>query len=705
MFKSRLFIKFFSAIMLLILMFTILYYMLSVPYIKGKVYEIEKTNAKTVMDNVYELIKSSDNGLEAYKDATLQARKEELKNILLIVEQYINSVNREVKEGVISKKAAREKILTQVRNFKFRNNDYIFIIDYNGRMLSNPTYDPKLQGIDQSRLVDVDGKHLLPDMLEIASKKGEGYYSYKWRRVGTATPIDKLSYIKKIPEWDWVMGTGVYIDDIENVVNLREKSIIEDLRRILKKVKLAKTGYIYIFDTNYFNLIHPNKTLENVSAKNFLNPVTRKPLLPEIANVADKPEGFKYKWDKPNDPGHFIYDKISWVRFYKPLGWYICSSVYVDELERSSIILRNRILVVAFTGLLVLIPIGYGLSRKLIGPLRELYITALKVKDGDLTAKSRLKSNDEIGILSDTFNGMIERLRFNIDTLDSKVKERTDELQKAYDELKKLEEMKSSFLSSVSHELRTPLTSVLGFAEIIKESFENIVVPAVNPDNKKVKRAISRISENTGIIISEGERLTSLINDVLDITKMEAGKMVWKCEPINVKDLLKHAARATSSLFRKRDSVMLIIDMEENLPDTLGDYDRIIQVMINLISNAVKFTQEGPITLTAGRQADFLVLSVIDTGIGIPLGQRDEVFEKFKQLGNTLTDKPRGTGLGLPICREIVEHHGGRIWVESSPGEGSTFSFTLPIIKMQIAVNTAKPAPDGNESTGVGKVG
>ncbi|MBF0564660.1 MAG: cache domain-containing protein [Nitrospirae bacterium] len=676
MFKSRLFIKFFSAIILIILMFAILYYMLSVPYIKGKVYEIEKANVKTIMDNVYELVKNSDNGLEAYKEAALQARKEELSNVLLIVEQYINSVNREVKEGIISKKDAEKKILTQVRNFRFRNNDYVFIIDYNERMLSNPTFDdPKLQGIDVSRLVDADGKHLVSEMLEIASKNGEGYYTYKWKRLGTATPIDKLTYFRKIPQWNWVIGTGVYIDDIENVVNLREKSIIEDLRRILRKVKLAKTGYVYIFDKNFVGLIHPNKKLENVSTLSIIDPVTHKPLVPEIAAAAGKPEGFKYKWDKPTDPGHYIYDKISWVQFYKPLGWYICSSVYVDELERSSVILRNRILAVAFMGLLVLIPIGYGLSRKLISPLRELYVTALKVKEGDLMAKSGINSNDEIGILSNTFNDMIDRL-----------KERTYELQKAYDELKKMDEMKSSFLSSVSHELRTPLTSVLGFAEIIKDSLETVIFPLIPLDDKKVKRTVNRINDNINIIISEGERLTTLINDVLDLTKMEAGKMVWKSEPINMGDLLNHAVRATSALFRGKDSIKLMIKTEENLPNTVGDYDRIIQVMINLISNAVKFTLEGSITLKAGAEAGFLVLSVIDTGMGIPLVDQDKVFEKFKQLGDTLTDKPRGTGLGLPICREIVEHHGGRIWVESAHGKGSTFSFLLPLAGTKVDI-------------------
>ncbi|MBF0568017.1 MAG: HAMP domain-containing histidine kinase [Nitrospirae bacterium] len=262
------------------------------------------------------------------------------------------------------------------------------------------------------------------------------------------------------------------------------------------------------------------------------------------------------------------------------------------------------------------------------------------------------------------------------------MKERTTELQAAYDKLKALDELKSAFLSNVSHELRTPLTSIYGFAEIIKESFEKTVLPHVNIEGKKVERSVRNINENIAIIISESERLTSLINNLLDLTKMEAGKMVWKKDIINVQDLLNHAVRVTSSLFQRKDSSALIIESEKNIPDTVGDYDRILQVVINLISNAIKFSTDGDITLRADcRSGGHLTVSVSDKGAGIPIEEQEMVFEKFKQLGDTLTNKPTGTGLGLPICKEIVEHHGGRIWVSSAQGQGSIFSFTLPVIR------------------------
>lgn len=243
---------------------------------------------------------------------------------------------------------------------------------------------------------------------------------------------------------------------------------------------------------------------------------------------------------------------------------------------------------------------------------------------------------------------------------------------------KEVDQMKTDFISTVSHELRTPLTSVLGFAKIIKKKLDEVIFPAVTSEEKKVQRTIRQVEDNIDIIVSEGMRLTSLINDVLDIAKMEAGKVDWKMELLDVSEVIEHAIAATSALFQAKD-LELIRQIDPVLPKVMGDRDRIVQVVINLISNAVKFTDQGSVTCKVARIEDQLCVSVIDSGTGIALEDHEKVFEKFKQVGDTLTDKPTGTGLGLPICKQIVEHHNGKIWVESELGKGSTFSFTLPI--------------------------
>jgi signal transduction histidine kinase len=244
-------------------------------------------------------------------------------------------------------------------------------------------------------------------------------------------------------------------------------------------------------------------------------------------------------------------------------------------------------------------------------------------------------------------------------------------------------ESKSAFLANVSHELRTPLTSVLGFAKIIEKRLAEVIIPKLQADlatngDAKTQRALRQVKENIGIIVAEGTRLTAMINDVLDLAKIEAGKVEWQMQPLAVTELIERAIAATTSLFEQKE-LELTTDIAADLPQIMGDRDRLIQVIINLLSNAVKFTDRGSVTCRARQDNNAIIISVIDTGIGIAATDRPKVFEKFIQVGNTLTDKPQGTGLGLPICKQIVEHHGGRIWVESELGRGSAFFFTLPL--------------------------
>ena len=253
-------------------------------------------------------------------------------------------------------------------------------------------------------------------------------------------------------------------------------------------------------------------------------------------------------------------------------------------------------------------------------------------------------------------------------------------LAQARDQALRATEAKSAFLANVSHELRTPLTSVLGFSKLIKKRLADTVFPAVRDPDAKIQRAMDQVRGNVDIIASEGERLTKLIGDVLDLAKIEAGKVEWHMAPTAVAGVIEQAVAATASLFEGKP-IELRVDVESGLPSVEGDRDRLIQVMVNLISNAVKFTREGSVMCRARRDDGYLEVSVVDTGIGIAEEDCERVFEQFVQVGNELSDKPQGTGLGLPICKEIVEHHGGRIWVESGRGRGTTVLFTLPLVK------------------------
>ena len=258
---------------------------------------------------------------------------------------------------------------------------------------------------------------------------------------------------------------------------------------------------------------------------------------------------------------------------------------------------------------------------------------------------------------------------------------------------KEIDRMKTDFLSTVSHELRTPLTSVLGFAKIIEKRLKDVIFPLVDTDDRKADRAVRQVDDNIQIIVSEGERLTALINDVLDIAKMEAGMVDWKMESVSVSEIVDRAKMATSALFEQQN-LPIMLEVEDGLPRVTGDRDRLLQVIINLLSNAVKFTETGSVTCAVHREEGSVRVSVTDTGIGIAETDEAKVFDKFRQVGDTLTHKPTGTGLGLPICKQIVEHHGGKIQMESKVGEGSTFSFTLPI-KSNAILDSGRISMDG----------
>ncbi|WP_169727837.1 PAS domain-containing sensor histidine kinase [Desulfovibrio inopinatus] len=256
-----------------------------------------------------------------------------------------------------------------------------------------------------------------------------------------------------------------------------------------------------------------------------------------------------------------------------------------------------------------------------------------------------------------------------------------DALRQAKEEAETLNRMKSSFLTMVSHELRTPMTSVLGFAKLVRKQLRQNLVPALN--NPQATKIANRLEQNLSIIVVESERLGELINDVLDLARLESGRMNWHMNQVDIKEILEHSLNAVSVLFREKN-LPTRLDVPNTLPPAMADRDRIIQVVINLLSNAAKFTVAGCVTLRAFVEGNTMVVEVTDTGVGIPEEELDAIFQDFKQLGDTLTDKPRGTGLGLPICRRIIRWHGGTMKVHSTVGQGSTFTFTLPLADHEV---------------------
>ena len=258
----------------------------------------------------------------------------------------------------------------------------------------------------------------------------------------------------------------------------------------------------------------------------------------------------------------------------------------------------------------------------------------------------------------------LRRYSHQLERQSRELEDATRGLQDANERLQELDRVKDDIMSSVTHELRTPLTSIRAFSEILHDD---------------PKMPLADRERFLGLIVSESERLARLINQTLDLAKIESGNAEWRANALDLKALIEQSVASTSQLFKEK-SARLELDLPPGLPAIQADRDRLIQVMLNLLSNAVKFLPAGSGRVGVSLRAveGGVEVAVADNGPGIRAQDQQLIFERFRQVGDPLTDKPSGTGLGLPISRRIIEHFGGRLWVDSVPGQGATFRFFLP---------------------------
>jgi signal transduction histidine kinase len=260
--------------------------------------------------------------------------------------------------------------------------------------------------------------------------------------------------------------------------------------------------------------------------------------------------------------------------------------------------------------------------------------------------------------------GILDETR-QVITYSRQLEEASAELRAANERLKELDRLKDEFISTVSHELRTPLTSIQSLAEILRDY----------PDTDRQQK-----EKFLEIMIKEIQRLARLINQVLNFQKIESGRMQWQIGSVDLRKVVEDAVAASGQLVTDKQ-LRLQVDLPEAVPAIIGDRDQLMQAMVNLISNAVKFCEEktGVIAIALSRQNDALRVSVQDNGVGISPADQKVIFEQFRQVTNASRGRPPGSGLGLTITRRIIDFHGGQIRVKSEPGRGSTFSFEIPL--------------------------
>ncbi|MGE0826389.1 MAG: ATP-binding protein [Candidatus Binatia bacterium] len=317
------------------------------------------------------------------------------------------------------------------------------------------------------------------------------------------------------------------------------------------------------------------------------------------------------------------------------------------EVSQAAHLTARRVIIgfaVGSVGLALVL--GYAISWSLIGPVKQMDAQLRQIATGNFSHRIETPNRDELGALATNLNHMAE------------------ELGRLYDQIEAANRHKSEFLANMSHELRTPLNGIQGYTELIMDGIYGEV-----PD--KIKEVMARIQQS-------GNRLLGLINAVLDLSKIEAGRLTLSLADYSMQGVVQTVCTAVEPLATEK-RLALNVNVQPDLPVGRGDEQRLTQVLTNLVGNAIKFTEAGNVGVVVTSTNGTFTVAVSDTGIGIAEADQQKVFEEFQQADSSSTRKKGGTGLGLAIAKKIIEMHNGRIWVESHLGQGSTFSFTLPV--------------------------
>jgi len=631
----------------------------------------------------------------------------ELKNLSIIGSSTINDYNRIVTKGLLKEEDAKQIALNWVRATKLAREE-LMIFNEDGIIIahSNSNYE----NFSIKDVLELKGRNLLNiaryDALDDKGLSAVFYLNTKKNndKIQKIEENKKIGYFIPIKPWKWTLAATISFDDIEAESQKKMEKILEILNKTFSDIHIAKSGYVFIFNGDKKLLIPPPGFKEENSPDSYLDYVnenTGNILFDDLIKASTSDNKY-IRYVDPFAANRRIVE--GFTSYFKAFNWHIVVAVPMEEIQepgRELLSRQSMIIGLIFLGGLL---VSLVIASKISSPINILASYAKKLPDQDFTSDTGysdfikdlpVKYHDEVGRLAESFIFMEATLKKNIrNAIESNAAKQRLEKEAA----EEANRSKSEFLANMSHELRTPLNHIIGFTELIID--------------KTFGELNESQEEYLNDVLTSSRHLLSLINDILDLSKVEAGKLELQLSDINPTVVLERSLSMVKEKVLKH-GIQLTTKLD-NIPNMISaDERKLKQVFYNLLSNAAKFTPDrGKITVCAKLIAatdaysqfhfdanqsldmtdmspviidplkfdnQFLEFSISDTGIGIALEDQERIFLPFVQVDSSASRKYQGTGLGLSLTRKLVELHGGRIKVESDgTNKGTTFRFILP---------------------------
>ncbi len=656
------------------------------------IWKHSRIEQNTLADNLLRLslqkIQGEHQILIQHKHLMTVHQRKELEESLATVRPLLEELDRRSHNGRSTKKQEQEFALDFFQSYPNTNNDFFLVVDKDLTPVFLPPSVPAAKSLLRARTIA--GENILTAARRGCQEKGTDFLTFRLEdRQGTARSYG--GYFASFPPWNWIVARISSSEGIKMQAKELHRSFLSSLINYLAGIP-TQNGTLVLLDRTDNKALFPRdlpikqvRSLLRVSLPLYGLNTASGTYVPSL-------EGFA-----PSDMYSASYPGL------KLQVLYLAPRTHLIE-NAVNLILKQ--VVIIFSLFLLSLVATFFILKRFTAPLVDLTDFAKELSSTDCVLPSpslrhleqlAQRAPDEISRLAQSFlllqKALSERIqallrashdnkviadalhRLNME-LDLRVQERTRQLEQANKELQTLEKNKTDFLSSVSHELRTPMTAISGFVTMIRNRLEEKIYPTL--PQHELEKHVARINRDLGIVSTECVRLTSLIETVLDIAKIESGNIQLLQEEFDPLGAISHAAQTVSILFEQA-GIALELDLPDSLPLLTGDADRIIQVVINLLSNALKYTNQGSVNCRALQVGNTVLIQVTDSGIGIPPEKLSSIFGKYIQLDDNWNFRIKGTGLGLAISKMIVEAHGGSIQVTSVVHHGSTFSVTLPI--------------------------